>query len=307
MPEYLMKVYEQTSELFYLLEAAECIKTRVERGERETYNGFGPSSLSITIQSVAPNVQTTIEAEYGHSGRLAQLAYVGWIAAVDGLWEQYRTNPPFDRNDSGLKHGQQADLFGDLHKIRNDLLKHQGIAQARNTGRCVVLRWFRTGERMQMSLEHVLCFLHQLGGYMGNFHSRDGRLLINWHLKDNYHSRLTLPYRVISNRISIWDIPPEEGTGFGLFHSMMFADGIASTVLVRRSRTAAELEKEMFALRSSPLDQFGAVIHPDVGQLDVRRMYQMAKQAILGGEVPADPGTPRIQFRNPNPNTFEPS
>ena len=297
IPEYIMRVHHHTSELLFLLEAAECIKTHVERGKRDTTNGFAPSTLSITLKSTVLNTRTTTETEFGHSGRLAQLAYIGWVAAIDGVWEQYRTNPPFDKKESDLRYGQQADLFGDLHKIRNDLLKHRGIAQARNTGRCTVLKWFRTGQHMVMSLEHVLTFLHQLGSYLGSFLSKDGRLIIEWHVRNDPLQNNAVPYRVISNRVSIWDIPPEKGSGFGLFYSMMFADGIAWTVLVRQASVADRLADEMKALRCSPLDEHGAIIHPDIGPLDVPATYRIAKQMLLSGEFPADPGTPWIQFR----------
>jgi hypothetical protein len=159
---------------------------------------------------------------------------------------------------------------------------------------------------MHMSLEHVLDFLHQLGGYMRSYVSQDGSLVIDWFLRNHSSLVVAIPPQVISNRVSIWEIPSEKGGGFGLFYSMMFADGIAWTVLMRQAPKADDLGDELKALRSAPLDEYGAiVVPPDIGPLDVQRTYQTARQAISSGEVPADPGTPFIQFRRPNPRNFE--
>ena len=92
---------------------------------------------------------------------MVQLAYLGWIAAVDGTWEKYRSNPP---HDGSLPYGQEATLFGGLHKVRNDFLKNRGVAQVRNCGRCTVLEWFSDGDEIRFTLNHVFEFLHLLGG-----------------------------------------------------------------------------------------------------------------------------------------------
>lgn len=298
MSEYMMLVLEATSKLFFLLEAAEGIKAEFESGERKTSrnSGFGPSTLSIGLRSSLSNVPYTLDQEFGPTGRMAQLAYLGWVAAVDGAWEKYRTNPPYDRKGSGLKHGQEATLFGDLHKIRNDLLKNRGIAQVRNTGKCTEFLWFKPGDKMHMSLDHVLDFLHRLGGYMRNFLSGDGKVLVAWCVKDEGPS-IGEPYRVISNRVFIEALPEDRGSGFGLFIGMVFADGLAWTVLVWQAATRKDLVNEAKVISAAPLDRYGSPILPKEGPMDVPRTYRMARDAILASEVPLDPGTPFVRFR----------
>ena len=41
----------------------------------------------------------------------------------------------------------QSELFGDLLKSRNDLLKNRGVVQTKKTGKCLVLRRFKPGDR----------------------------------------------------------------------------------------------------------------------------------------------------------------
>ena len=151
--DYLYQVHVHTARLFHLLEGAEVIENHfVHAGRNDTQ--YAPKRLSVGVA-----VLGNYWEELGAEGALAQLAYTGWIAAVDGAWEKHRTKPPFDKTRSRLKHGMEADLFGDLHKIRNDLLKNDGVAQARNCGRCAVLTWFAPGDRMHMKLDYVLEFL----------------------------------------------------------------------------------------------------------------------------------------------------
>lgn len=294
-PEYLMQVFESTNQLFFLLEAVELLAVQVAAGGRsqDFTRAFIPSSLGIGIRSAIPNVTVSMNDEIGCEGRLVQLAYQGWIAAVDGAWEKYRTQPPYDPTGS-LKHGQQADLFGDLHKIRNDVLKHRVKATRANTGKCKVLRWFQPGDDMRFSLTHVLDFLHHAGCYMRPVVAEDGSLIVQWDVCD----REAQTKRIISNRVNIETIPKEKGGGFGLFISMMFADGVQWTVEVKRADNPDDLTDFARNVRNAPLDEYGAIIIPDgFGRMDVESTYRLARASLRDGQVPFDPGSPAIQFR----------
>ena len=100
---------------------------------------------------------------YGPNGAAAQMAYTGWITETFALWE--------NRNRRELRASFQADdaiapemdALGDLRHIRNDLLHNNRIASAEQARKCVVLKWFRSGERMALGTRHVLDFLNQTG------------------------------------------------------------------------------------------------------------------------------------------------
>lgn len=294
--EYMTQVLESTSELFYLLEAADQqLKADLARGTTISLDrGFGPSTVSLCVGSRVLNRRFTLSQEFGPDGRLAQLAYKGWIAAVDGAWERFRKKPPYEQSD-GLQHGMQADLFGDLHRMRNDLLKNRGVAQRKNTGRCVVLKWFEPGAKMHLTLDHVFDFLHGLGRYVASYIASDGRLLVDWYIRDR---PAVTRHRVVSTRVFVERFPPDSGEpGFELFVSMVFSDGIPWVVLARRADDQADLADDREALAQAPLDQFGVPVHPDLGPLNVPAIYQIARADLQRGGIPVDPGSPWMQFR----------
>ena len=300
LSEYKLKVLEFTGDLFFLLEGAEIIQQQLERGQRSFSldNGFGPSIASVQLRTSADGIAAPYADRYGPEGVMAQLAFVGWVAAVDGAWEKYRTNPPFEKSRK-LRLGQEADLFGDLHKIRNDLLKNGAVAQARNVGKCACLKWFEPGDEMRLSLCHVFDFLHRLGNYLRSM--TDGRNgSATWYFREQMPT-CPQPYRVISYRVFVEPFPLDSKVpGFGLFVGLLFADGLAYTCEVARADSREALADRYKALREAPQDEYGGPIDPEVGYLDWRATYLSARSIIAQGGVPIDPGSPRILFRGPD-------
>jgi len=73
-----------------------------------------------------------------------------WLTQVHHGWDDdhygFRARLAVAR---GLEKDDVKDpLFGDLNKMRNDVIHHRGIAQARNTGKCEHLHWFAVGDNM---------------------------------------------------------------------------------------------------------------------------------------------------------------
>lgn len=294
--DYMLQVVQATSELFFLLEAAECIEAQFSSGERwfSFERGFAPSPLSMELLSHMPNQSVTWSSELGCNGRMVQLAYVGWIARVDGAWEKYRKKPEFSGEKSPLPRGVEGSLWGDLHKIRNDLLKNRGRAQRMNTGRCELLQWFEDGDQIHLTLNHVLDFLHQLGRYQ-SLTSVDRPLDVYWCIREQPPSAFS--FRILSNRAFIESIPEDYGSGFGLFISLVFSDGIPYSGLVRRADEREDLMDDLSAIQGAPTDEFGALILPKLGKMDVAGAYYAAREMLSAGDVPSDPGTPRIRFK----------
>ena len=95
-------------------------------------------------------------------GSMDQLVLKAWVVEVYHLWEShYRSvfKREFRRVVKDAIPPLQ-DVLGDLRLIRHDLI-HSGAAE--RSGKCTILRWFKTGELMQIQLRHVLDFLNQMG------------------------------------------------------------------------------------------------------------------------------------------------
>ena len=98
--------------------------------------------------------------------------------------------------DGSLHLGMQLPLMGDLHKMRNDLLKHNSIATENNTGRCEELKWFAPGQDMHLTLNHVIEVLHKLGMWKANVVSPDPLKSILWRSKGSIDTEK--PRRAVS-------------------------------------------------------------------------------------------------------------
>ena len=294
---FMVEVLHFTSELFYVLDAAETLQRSLDSGLREydpLNRGFGPSSLRVKLTDNSPG-QYTLASRYGPNGSMVQIAYVGWVAAVAGAWEKCRQKPPFDKNLSNLPRGIQASLFGDLQRIRNDLLKNGGVCK--NAGNCTELRWFQAGERMHMRVEHVLDYLHRMGSYLRSQMSWKDQRSITWCYDE---AKGSVGQRgIISNRVGIEEIPGSDEKEFGLFISMVFDDGVAVAALLRKAPTREALQDEYQAALEAPTDGRGALVPSGP---DVSRTYEEACKILARGEAPFDAGSPIMQFRAVKPN-----
>lgn len=57
----------------------------------------------------------------------------------------------------------EDDVFGDLRRLRHDILHHRGIATPEWTGKCVVLDWFDPGDPIHILMIHVARIMEYLG------------------------------------------------------------------------------------------------------------------------------------------------
>ena len=293
---FVHTVNERTSELFYLLEAAESLEWQFEheaRGLQPDATRFAPQRLSVSVTTEISD--HTALNELGAEGRFVQLAYCGWVAAIDGAWEKIRKKPPYDKRDKGLRHGQQADLFGDLRKVRNDLLKNGGVASRHNCGRCRVLRWFNPGETMRFGPDHVLEFLHHLGDYMRQYRLAEpstGDVRTTWHLLGRRPRGN--PLRVISFRPFVSEIVDSEPAEYALGASVLFADGIAGGIVFEVSTDRASLLPRFHEMSGLEIDD----VQTKMGAEGIHLVYQNGRRTLEEGRYPLDAGSPPIQFRS---------
>ena len=157
--DFAQPVLMHTEQLFFLLEAVERMAEQAA-GTQDWRIPHAPPGLSLALMTTEIGEEYNLRSEFGSEGRLAQLAYRGWVAMVAGTWERFRRLPPLGGTAPDLPKGMQAGVFGDLQKIRNDVLKNGAVAANGAEGKCEVLKWFRAGEPIVFKLDHVIEFLN---------------------------------------------------------------------------------------------------------------------------------------------------
>ena len=303
--DLIQPILLHTEQLFFLLEAVE----RMAEQAAETQNWqlpHAPPGLSLALMSKMADETYDLRSEIGSDGRLVQLAYRGWVAMVAGTWERFRKLPPLGGTSPDLPMGMQTGVFGDLQKIRNDVLKNGAVAANGAEGRCEFLKWFAAGEPIVFKLDHVIEFLH-LNAMLPTenfvFSDNDGRarVVLAWHPKENAPPPpwRNPPHRVVSatpfiDRIE--DAGPEPK--HGLFVRLAFADGLTWTVIAERSDNSNDLEEKKRAIEAAPAGGlFGLPQHPDL-RWDVPAMHARAQSSLSQGSEYRPPRSvgPAIQF-----------
>ena len=303
--EFVRPVLLHTEQLFFLLEAAELM---AEQGAQTNnwHVPHAPPGLSLALMSTVINENYNVRTEMGSGGRLAQLAYRGWVALVAGTWERYRKLPPYKGKDSGLPMGMQASVFGDLQKIRIDVLKNGAVAAKGAEAKCEILKWFPKGEPIVFNLDHVIEFLNltallPTSNFVFTDNEGKAHITLAWRAKENHNPPpwRNPPYRVVSANPFIDRVEPEnDQSDHGLFVRLAFADGLACTVLAEQSEDAEYLAGKKRAIEAAPRGGlFGLPLHPDL-QWDVPATHALAKAGLSqGNEYKPPHGVgPAIEF-----------
>lgn len=66
---------------------------------------------------------------------------------------------------------------------------------------------------------------------------------------------------------------------------------------MRRADGQAKLMDELHAIQGASTDELRALILPRVGRMDATAIYAAARRVLSAGDVPINPGSPRIRFR----------
>jgi len=301
LSSFVVPVLRHTADLLTILEWADRAV-----GDEEPYGqhgtGHSPSGLSLAMVSTPLNREYSSFTEAGSEGVAAQLAYKAWLVLVAGLWERFRKTTPLHKVE-GPRHGIQTALYGDWHKIRNDVLKNNGVASKNNSGRCEVLKWFEDRETMRFRLDHVLEFLHHMGHQLRSYILLDDTQrashYVGWRMAPPtrfLHSRMPNarkpPWRVVSAIVMV----EEDGEGrYTLGISLMFADAVAGAFYIERSADRDRLISLKQAIEQAPRDDLGCPV-VDRFRVDVRALHEQAKQALENGQLPMDTSSPAMQF-----------
>ncbi|MYD94156.1 MAG: hypothetical protein F4Y02_10780 [Chloroflexi bacterium] len=290
-------ILQHTAQLFFLLEAAEGMAERVARKE-DWRAAHAPAGLSLALKSTVLGETYDLRSEMGSEGRLVQLAYRGWVAMVAGTWERFRKRPPYAGKASGLPMGMQTGVFGDLQKIRNDVLKNGAVAAKGAQEKCEVLKWFAAGEAMTFRLDHVIEFLHlnallSTGTLVLTDDAGKARMGLAWHArqKEPPPPWRDTPWRVVSTGLFVDRVErADPASDHGLFARLAFADAVTETVLVERSQDLQRLVRKQRAIEAAPPGGlFGLPDHPDL-RWDVPVTHARAKARLAQG----------LQYRGPD-------
>ena len=285
--DFARPVLLHTEQLFFLLEAVERMAEQMARTE-DWRVPHAPPGLSLALMSTKIGEEYNLRSEVGSEGRLVQLAYRGWVAMVAGTWERFRKLPPLGGTAPDLPMGMQAGVFGDLQKIRNDVLKNGAVAANGAEGKCEILKWFPAGEPMVFKLDHVIEFLNMTALLPTEnfvFSDDDGKacMTLAWHAKENQTPPpwRNPPYRVVSASPFIDRIDPAVSEpDHGLFVRLAFADGLTCTVLAARDKDVNNLVEKKGAIQAAPTaGPFGLPQHPDL-LWDVPATHAHAKASL---------------------------
>jgi hypothetical protein len=105
----------------------------------------------------------SLRERLGPDGPVVRALGQQWIVMVASKWnDHYRA---LIADALGIETNELKDAaMADINRMRNDIVHHRGIATARNTGRCEVLRWFAEGEPIHVLPVHVSELVAYFGG-----------------------------------------------------------------------------------------------------------------------------------------------
>ena len=303
---FIRPVLEHTEQLFAILEWADHATARPEAfiGD-DGPTGHCPSEMSVSLVSIPVDALISAVTEAAAEGRLTQFAFKGWIALVAGVWEGFRQAKPLHDRATGPSKGMLTPLYGDIQKIRNDVLKNNGVAK--NAARCELLKWFDKGETIRFKVDHVLEILYCIGQPLRSYllmdvHRRAVHAL-GWRVRSSsqaptpaLHGTRQPRWRVVST-LTMVEESKHEGVGYDLGLSIMFADGGGGGFLIESSNEHQRLMKRKEAIERAPKDHYGCPVIPWLGSAAVIEMHELALNQLRDGDAPIDPGTPAIQFK----------
>ena len=225
---FLYDITKATVALFYLLQGMEIAShVYVPSSDEKNSPQLIVEGPRLTHLKTFPAVSTTGLDMLGPNGEAVQLAFKGWIADILAIWERSRSKTRDIVGDEGIR--PEVECMGDFNKIRNDLLHNDGVASKERSGKCEVLKWFKPGERMVLTTEHVFDFLNQV-----NFLTpptviadSDGRRGISWALVTDAVPPASLEkegVRIVSFRLDVDNDGPGGAQRFML--STVFSDGV---------------------------------------------------------------------------------
>ena len=159
---FLYEVSEATTMLMYQLAGIDAYRRAFPTQPGVSIPPAVPG-LCISPVLSGPDVDTLL----GPTGKAAQLAYRGWIDHIATIWEHTYRRRIKEEMEVLVPSAQfilpKMAALGDLQHIRNDFAHHFPTATDGESGKCLKLTWFKSGDPLVLTMTHVLDFLNHLG------------------------------------------------------------------------------------------------------------------------------------------------
>ena len=236
-------------------------------------------------------------------GSMDQLVLKAWVVEVYHLWDSHYRNlfkKVFRRVVKDAIPPRQ-DVLGDLRLIRNDLI-HSGAATENHSGKCTLLRWFKTGELMQIQLRHVLDFLNQMGWMDGSpaftvGSSQPIGRSSSWRIESDYNvqrEKIPIPGPtppLVSVRPIIEKAP--SSTAFLYGASVVFEDAVFGQIMVGKPEELVDGKVQQW--KKMRVDEEGNLNVPGICSVLGKDLYIhcMRGRKVQGTQVSG----PWLQFR----------
>lgn len=124
-----------------------------ENPDPTVYIGAGDPNDPTTVADASWR-KSQIERAAAADGWLQQWLTHAWLALMLARWEaHYR--PAFAEAHGVDPKRVRSDVVGHIRNLRNDVIHHNGIATAKNTGKCKVLTKFGVGALILLRPEDV--------------------------------------------------------------------------------------------------------------------------------------------------------
>jgi hypothetical protein len=120
------------------------------------------SGEGIAAQQIFTVSQVQLGREIRDGGRVPCLLGYMWVVFVFAEWEHV-FRPRLAEAKACSINEVEVTVFGDLRHYRHDILHHGGVATKEHAGKCEVLRWFGTGDPIDIRTDHVLDFQKRWG------------------------------------------------------------------------------------------------------------------------------------------------
>ena len=273
---FLYDVTKATVALFYLLQGIEIANAFFAQSPRD--EGSMPPSLAGPILGhlrAFPAVSTTGPDMLGPNGEAVQLAFKGWVAEIYEKWEKSRTKTRELLDDEGIR--VEVDCMGDFRHIRNDLI-HSGFATEEESGKCKVLKWFKPGERITLTTDHVFDLLNQMNliRLPIQLNGPSGPQIASWMLVPDSVKPTSLDEDHIHLVSARMDVDADGGQGSTRYMlGCVFSDGIFG-----QGPVEVPVEPEQYL--QGYVDKNGNITFPSGQVLDAKKLYDDCYGYLIG-------------------------
>lgn len=285
---FIYEVNRATSSLMYLLQGMETVRNR----ELTPYNRLPPLQqmdtacapklsyvdMQLSMSGICFDPSDVLKRE----GEAEQLAFKGWVEQVYFLWESRFRNEIKKNLEGPDVIYPEGDAIGDFRLIRNDLIHNNGVASYEKSGKCILLKWFKPGEKIILEMRHIFDFLNQMGFMKTEPVSSIQRGQIAWTAFLGKEDMLVK--RPVPKLVSIRKEMIKEMADGSSWHAVMivFENGVFANIPVEYPSDGSSLPDRIELISKTCIDNNGNLRFANGLVKDRESLYQEAIHTLLG-------------------------